>query len=218
MAHRDAIPVLVEGPLDAVAVTLATNKKYVGAAALGTSLTEAQATQLLGLNAAPILATDGDAAGRAAAARDYWMLASRQGQPRLADLPESSDPAELLATYQASALTQAIDNAGPLALALLRNHLTDAPDQLLNAIRILASAPPALWREGIQQIAASADIPKSLVKVTLAPLVRTWNRDPCRAAVPTSPKTRNYESSWKRMAHRGISPSSPRSHQSPPTL
>ena len=41
-----ADPVLVEGPMDAIAVTLAGEGRYVGVAPLGTSLTEQQAAQL----------------------------------------------------------------------------------------------------------------------------------------------------------------------------
>ncbi|MCW3159458.1 MobF family relaxase [Micropruina sonneratiae] len=200
MAHRDAIPVLVEGPLDAIAVTLATDRKYVGAAALGTSLTEAQATQLLAMSPAPILATDSDTAGKAAAIRDYWMLAAGAGQPRIVDLPESTDPAALLARDQAETLRSLIDQATPLARELLVNYLEDAPDQLLNAIRILASAPPALWHEGIQQVAETGSIPEALVRTTLAPLVRTWNQDPLRAARGSSATTRVPEHSREPMS------------------
>ncbi len=42
----DVTPVIVEGPMDAIAVTLATSGKYLGVAPLGTSLTDEQAAQL----------------------------------------------------------------------------------------------------------------------------------------------------------------------------
>ncbi len=47
---RGARPVLVEGPMDAIAVTLATHGTRVGVAPLGTSLTEEQAHQLAALS------------------------------------------------------------------------------------------------------------------------------------------------------------------------
>jgi DNA primase catalytic core len=65
-----AIPVIVEGPMDAIAVTLAGQGRYLGVAPLGTSLTEEQAHQLARLGAQPIVATDADLAGRIAAERD----------------------------------------------------------------------------------------------------------------------------------------------------
>ena len=40
------IPVIVEGPMDAIAVTLASGGRYIGVAPLGTSLTDEQASQL----------------------------------------------------------------------------------------------------------------------------------------------------------------------------
>ncbi|MGB6022700.1 MAG: toprim domain-containing protein, partial [Ornithinimicrobium sp.] len=64
-----AVPVLVEGPMDAVAVTLATGGSYVGVAPLGTSFTNDQAEQLLNAFplARPVVATDADVAGHVAA-------------------------------------------------------------------------------------------------------------------------------------------------------
>src|SRR3546814_8795764 len=41
-----AVPVIVEGPMDAVAVTIASAGLYVGVAPLGKSLTDEQAAQL----------------------------------------------------------------------------------------------------------------------------------------------------------------------------
>ena len=40
------VPVIVEGPMDAIAVTLASGGRYIGVAPLGTSLTDEQASQL----------------------------------------------------------------------------------------------------------------------------------------------------------------------------
>jgi conjugative relaxase-like TrwC/TraI family protein len=70
----NATPVLVEGPMDAVAVAIATDGKAVGLASLGTSLTDEQAAQLRALCRTPVIATDADHAGRVAAERDYWIL------------------------------------------------------------------------------------------------------------------------------------------------
>jgi DNA primase catalytic core len=59
-----AIPVIVEGPMDAIAVTLASQGRYIGVAPLGTSLTDEQAHQLARSGTQPIIATDADLAGR----------------------------------------------------------------------------------------------------------------------------------------------------------
>jgi DNA primase len=64
-----AISVIVEGSMDAIAVTLASRGRYIGVAPLGTSLTEEQASQLAHISVHPIVATDADLAGRSAAER-----------------------------------------------------------------------------------------------------------------------------------------------------
>ena len=46
LLDQGAVPVIVEGPLDAIAVTLASAGRYLGVAPLGTSLTDEQAGYL----------------------------------------------------------------------------------------------------------------------------------------------------------------------------
>jgi DNA primase len=53
-----AIPVIVEGPMDAIAVTPGQPRRYIGVAPLGTFLTEEQASQLARISVHPIVATD----------------------------------------------------------------------------------------------------------------------------------------------------------------
>lgn len=190
--------------MDALAVAIGTNRKYAGVAPLGTSLTEAQATQLLAMSPNPIIATDADAAGRAAAARDYWILAGLAGRPRGVDLPDSADPADLLSSGRASALTESIENATALAQALLVDHLDAAPAEVLNAIKILASAPPELWAPGIQLIADQGGIPDALVKATLSPLVHAWNRQPFVAAGAFLATVHPAPLSKARRLHKGL--------------
>src|SRR5215217_9281872 len=108
-----AIPVLVEGPMDAIAVTLASRGRYLGVAPLGTSLTAEQAAQLARSCAQPIVATDADLAGRIAAERDYWMLSCYRLDPLYAQLPDGTDPADLLALKGPTALTDALAAAQP---------------------------------------------------------------------------------------------------------
>jgi len=101
--HRDrldagATPVLVEGPVDALAVTYA-SRDHVGLAPLGTSLTDTQADTLIPFidctagSPGVIVATDGDLAGQIAAERDYWILTARGADPRHATFPGGHDPA-----------------------------------------------------------------------------------------------------------------------------
>ncbi len=96
LLEAGAAPVLVEGPIDALAVTLAGHGRYVGVAPLGTALTDDQARQLATLSTRPIVATDADLPGRVAAERAYWLLAQHGADPLALDLPDGTDPASLL--------------------------------------------------------------------------------------------------------------------------
>jgi DNA primase len=112
---RGAIPVIAEGPFDAIAITLAGRGRYVGLAPCGTALTSPQAEALsraADLRGTGILvAFDDDPAGRKAAVRAYHVLHAISDRLQAVALP-GKDPAEIL------------ESAGPSALhAILRNHL-----------------------------------------------------------------------------------------------
>ena len=130
--------VRVEGPFDALAITLGTGGKAVGVAPLGTALTEQQAHVIANQGARVWEATDTDAAGQAAAARDHELLVrhgitaydfpllSPDGQP-------VKDPAELLARPGGAAALQkplilgdaAPTVAGKLLVGMVRDHAGD---------------------------------------------------------------------------------------------
>jgi DNA primase catalytic core len=176
-------PVLVEGTMDAIAVALATRGEYLGAAPLGTSLTHAQARQLAALDTQPIIATDTDAAGVAAAERAYWILSSLAADPLLADMPGNSDPAEVLHSGQATALARVLDDAEPLGHRLIMGRvLSGQTDALLEAVRLLAAMPPSSWTKGSGEVADSVGLPESLVRVALASAVAAWNQNPEHAS------------------------------------
>src|SRR5690606_24815955 len=81
LLREGALPVLVEGPLDALAITTANANgeggRFLGLAPLGTSLTEEQAHQLASLahegGTSPVVAADSDPAGQRATQRAYWL-------------------------------------------------------------------------------------------------------------------------------------------------
>jgi len=147
-----AVPVLVEGPLDALAVTLAAAGDAVGVAPLGTAFTDLQAdslrpylpvqpadptgttqtTQATGQAAhdprprpGVVVATDADAAGRKAATAAYWKLVARGANPGHLTLPDGLDPAELLSTAGPQALRAAIAAAQAGEATLARTVVTD---------------------------------------------------------------------------------------------
>src|SRR5215207_9156614 len=178
------IPVIVEGPMDAIAVTVASGGRYIGVAPLGTSLTDEQAGQLARIGANPIVATDADIAGRVGAERDFWILTPHRLDPRYAQLPEGSDPADLLARHGPDTLVAALDRALPLGEQLLHEQLTSLPpDQAQReATRIVAAQPPACWDEGSRTISSRLKVPLHAVRQSLLAQVKDWNTNPRRAA------------------------------------
>jgi DNA primase catalytic core len=177
-------PVLVEGPMDAIAVTIATNGTAVGLAPLGTSLTDEQAAQLGRLGGTPVIATDADPAGHAAAKRDYWILTPHGVDPLHAKLPDHADPADLVETGAHRQLATAIDTARPLAEALIDAILDGTPEvaDTLDALRVVAALPPAHWATGVEEIAHRSGIPAPLLESGLVPLTHAWNADRKRLA------------------------------------
>jgi DNA primase catalytic core len=178
------LPVIVEGPMDAIAVTLASGGRYIGVAPLGTSLTDEQASQLARLGKNPIVATDADIAGRVAAERDFWILTSNRLDPRFAPLPEGNDPADLLAVNGPAALTTLLDQAEPLGDELINERLTSLPPEQarLEAARVVAARPPECWDQGSNTISSRLNLPLPAVRRTLLHHVKEWNSDPRRAA------------------------------------
>ncbi|MEJ7831469.1 MAG: MobF family relaxase [Nocardioides sp.] len=187
-----AVPVVVEGPMDAIAVTLATAGTHVGVAPLGTSLTEDQAAQLAticrpdatdpGRN--PVVATDPDLAGQVAAERAFWMLAPHGLDPGFVHLPAGTDPADLLARRGPAALAAAVATPTPLGERLVTERLDNLPaDAALGAgTRVIAARPPAAWDDDVARVAARLQFPDAVVREDLQDAVTTWDRDPRKAA------------------------------------
>ncbi len=178
-----ATPVIVEGPMDAIAVTLATDGRQVGVAPLGTSLTEPQVAQLAAHPVQPVVATDADPAGRKAAERDFWLLALYNLNPTYAPLPDGADPASLIADGHTEQLQAALATAQPLAHTLIDHRLTSSSDAaaILDAVRILAAQPPSAWTAGAEHIATTTRQPAVIVRSALAAMVKAHNQNPRRA-------------------------------------
>jgi DNA primase catalytic core len=179
-----AIPVIVEGPMDAIAVTSAGQGRYIGLASLGTSLTEEQAHQIARIGTQPIVATDADLAGRVASERDFWLLSSYRLDPLYARLLDGTDPADLLALAGPTALTAALAAAQPLAEQLIDERLKNLPpgDALLEATRVAAARPSRHWDHDSTVISSRLGVPMVQVRHALRGLVNEWNTDPRQAA------------------------------------
>ena len=122
---RGAIPVIVEGPFDAIAVSIADPGRHAGLAPCGTALTSQQAAQLSQAADLPrtgiLVAFDSDTAGRKAAIRAHGILRPLTGKLQSATL-DGKDPAEIL------------QRDGPAALrVILREHRQPLSALLIDA-------------------------------------------------------------------------------------
>ena len=128
-----AVPVLVEGTLDAIAIHLAdTDQRYAPVAPSGTALTAAQVTALAGAVALGdrgiIVAFDGDPAGQHAATRAHKLLSEHTNRLHHAELAAGTDPAQLLETRGPQAIMDGLANLRPLAATVLTEHLETTRD------------------------------------------------------------------------------------------
>ena len=122
---RGAIPVIVEGAFDAIAVSIADPGRHAGLAPCGTALTSQQAAQLSQAADLPrtgiLVAFDSDTAGRKAAIRAHGILRPLTGKLQSAAL-DGKDPAEIL------------QRDGPAALRIiLREHRQPLSALLIDA-------------------------------------------------------------------------------------
>ncbi|MEZ0580186.1 MobF family relaxase [Nocardioides sp. MH1] len=184
-----AVPVIVEGPMDAVAVTIASHGLYLGVAPLGTSLTDEQAAQLAAVGRDPIVATDADLAGQVAAERDFWMLTPHGLDPGFARFPDGLDPADLLAQRGPAALTAAVASGQPAFRSLGDQLLTErldnlAPEQAhLAAMRVISARPSRAWEPGVNQVRARLQFSQLQARRDLRDAIKTWDADPRKAAL-----------------------------------
>jgi len=162
-----ALPVIVEGPMDALAITLGSNGAAAGIAPMGTALTIDQIKLLRShidlANARDriAVATDSDPAGWTSARKAFWHLTAADLDPTHLELPDGLDPAKLFETEGADAITAAIENRGPLGDAMVDHLLrtaghwsdTDVRQTIIHqAARILSSRGADRWADGFERL------------------------------------------------------------------
>jgi len=173
-----ACPVIVEGPLDAIAVTAAGRGRFVGVAPCGTALTERHVTALgqpADLRAVGVLvAFDSDAAGYGAAARAYHLLCAVTDNLAAVDLQPGQDPAQVLATEGPAALVAMLgERAHPLADRVIDGEISRWDRWLgyaegqINAMhaaaRLIAAMPPAHVGRQVARLAARLSLDYELI-------------------------------------------------------
>jgi len=175
-----SIPVLVEGAIDAIAVTVATAGAFLGVAPLGTSLTHEQAAQLARFGADPIVATDGDLAGLMAAERDYWLITPHLIEPHVAQFKPSEDPASLVEEAGPAALLIPLQQADTLANALIDERIANGPtvnDQVAETAIVIAARPAHRWADSIATAAERIGAGPSDLQHAVAEAAKGFNSD-----------------------------------------
>lgn len=177
--ERGARAVLVEGALDAIAVTDGTGGRCVGVAPCGTALTEPQAAVLAALPGVKacglVVATDPDPAGRGAAERAHALLSSAGVRADAAELPAGLDPAALLHDRGPAELTAALlDRTRPLLDVVVDRHLYAWSERMqwsegrIGAVRdvaaVLAGLPRDQARRQVDRVASRVGIDPTVVQ------------------------------------------------------
>jgi DNA primase catalytic core len=127
-----ALPVIVEGPMDAYAITLGSAGTAVGLTPMGTALTTGQ-IKLLRRHLSLVegrdhiaVATDADAAGWKSAQTAFWNLTAADLDPTHLELPDGLDPANLFQAHGPDAIQAAINGRVPLGDAMIEQLLRTA--------------------------------------------------------------------------------------------
>ncbi len=201
---RTARPLLVEGPLDAIAVNAILPDTYAAVAPCGTAITsshiEAIAVQVDLAESGLVIALDGDPAGRAGAIRAWRTLREIAGPVDAAVLPEGQDPAELLSSTGGPSVRDSLLSVIPLAdllvderiqrfggaLEFVESRITAAraaaaliaelqPDQIARQVTRVA-ASTGMDPTEITSLVASAISPDPAPDVSLPPLPASGQR------------------------------------------
>ena len=187
-----ATPVLVEGPIDAIAVTLGADGTHIGAAPLGTAFTDKQANQLLPYigpgRPGVLVATDADKAGWKAAQRAYWQLTARGDNPGHVLMHDGFDPAQILEHGGPTAIQQLLAHHQPLARTLIddrisapgdRLHTTTGHARAIHAIaEVIGALPPHHWIDHITYATDRLNAAPGAVHLAVIDAGHAWTHDP----------------------------------------
>jgi DNA primase len=173
--------VLVEGPLDAIAVDLASHGQHCGLAPCGTALTPTQAQAVLDASRPSghlTVALDGDDAGRAAVARAFALLNAPDVEVSVAEFEPEADPASLVQRDGRLGLRDNLLRTRPLADLVVDQRIERHADRLgwpegkLSATRAalptIALLPSAEALRQVKRVADRVGLPVLTVTDELA--------------------------------------------------
>ncbi len=173
-----ACPVIVEGPLDAIAVTTAGQGRFAGVAPCGTAVTARHVTilgRVTDLRASRVLvAFDADSAGRRAAVRAYHLLCLFTDNVDAVNFQPGQDPARILAAHGPTALSEMLTgHTQPLADMVIDSevgrwdrwlgHIEGQVNALHAAARLIAAMPPSHVARQVARLASRLSLDQELV-------------------------------------------------------
>lgn len=201
---RGGRPLIVEGPLDAIAVNSAMPQTYAAVAPCGTAITSDHLDALArhaDLNASGlVLALDGDDAGRAAALRAWQTLRVLTGLIDAALLPQGRDPADLLSSGSRADVEQALRSVIPLADLLVDEKIErfggtlEFAEQRLAAARaaagLISQLPPGQIARQVARVASRTRVEAAEITAAVAAAISpepVSNVRPARRKHPAAP-------------------------------
>jgi len=158
-AARAGEVILCEGYTDTVALHQAGMRNAVGL--MGTALTDEQVAELARMAHTVLLALDADSAGQEAMLRSARVAAKRRLELRVVELPEGTDPAELIRRHGSEAMARAVEEAVAFIRFQVERVLQDGDDSSAEGRdRMLEELRPLF-----------AELPESATRMELTRLV-----------------------------------------------
>jgi DNA primase len=171
-AARSGRIVVVEGYTDVLALHQAGIRESV--AIMGTALTAEQMAELGRAASVVVLALDADRSGQEAMLRAARLAQERDIELKAVEMPEGTDPADMLAANGADAFTNRLEGALAMIQFQVRRVLADAElgtpsgrDKALEEARGLIAATPertAMRDELVREVADRLDVPVEYVR------------------------------------------------------
>ncbi|HEY1594862.1 MAG TPA: DNA primase [Thermoleophilaceae bacterium] len=182
---------VVEGYTDVLALHQAGLSETV--AIMGTSITPDQVTLLSQTTSSVFLALDADPSGQEAMLRASRVAADRKVELQVVEMPEGTDPAELVSGSGPEAFTELLGSASSVVEFQIRRVLADSDlqsprgrDRAFDSVRpLIATADsPATRDHLVRYVADKLDLAPEVVNISLQTAPNRAPQDPERRNEP----------------------------------
>ncbi len=195
-AARAGTVILCEGYTDVIALHQAELQNTVGL--MGTALTAEQVGELARMASKVLLALDADSAGQEAMLRASLLASKRKLELRVVQLPQGTDPADLLQREGHQAMSEAVQSSIPFVSFRVRQILDrgddsspEGRDEVIQQLRpVFATLPPSAMRmELTRLVSGRLALPESLAQTLLAQTDTRQERTTRTEPAPTAART-----------------------------